>query len=97
MRLSDITETTRAAPGSAVRYHAVRKSSRPSAIMLPQLTRLASPSPRKESADSSKIAVATLTEAYLERIQRYDGTYQAYAEVTGDAGSAVLRNWLSAL
>ncbi|MFJ2830040.1 amidase [Streptomyces sp. NPDC087263] len=38
-----------------------------------------------------KLTSATLTEAYLERIQRYDSTYQAYAEVTGDAALAAAR------
>ncbi|MEV7339356.1 amidase [Streptomyces sp. NPDC093544] len=33
----------------------------------------------------------TLTEAYLERIQRYDATYQAYAEVTGDTALTAAR------
>jgi len=38
-----------------------------------------------------KLTSATLTEAYLERIQRYDATYQAYTEVTGDAALAAAR------
>ncbi|MFE6485020.1 amidase [Streptomyces sp. NPDC057757] len=38
-----------------------------------------------------KLTSATLTEAYLERIERYDTTYQAYAEVTGDAALAAAR------
>ncbi|MEV6168784.1 amidase [Streptomyces sp. NPDC051954] len=32
-----------------------------------------------------------LTEAYLERIERYDSTYQAYAEVTGEAALKAAR------
>ncbi|WP_330308131.1 MULTISPECIES: amidase [unclassified Streptomyces] len=38
-----------------------------------------------------KLSSTTLTEAYLERIERYDTTYQAYAEVTGDAALAAAR------
>ncbi|MFF3654629.1 amidase [Streptomyces olivochromogenes] len=38
-----------------------------------------------------KLTSTTLTEAYLERIERYDGTYQAYAEVTADAALAAAR------
>ncbi|MCX4978919.1 amidase [Streptomyces sp. NBC_00620] len=38
-----------------------------------------------------KLTSATLTEAYLDRIQQYDTTYQAYAEVTGEAALAAAR------
>src|SRR5580698_5875288 len=61
-RFSASTVTTSAPPGRAVRYHAVRSISRPSPIMLPQLTRFGSPMPRNYSADSIRIAVATMTE-----------------------------------
>jgi len=38
-----------------------------------------------------KLTSTTLTEAYLERIERYDSTYQAYAEVTEEAALAAAR------
>lgn len=38
-----------------------------------------------------KLKATELTEAYLERIERYDGTYQAYAEVTAEDARAAAR------
>ncbi|WP_329125680.1 amidase [Streptomyces sp. NBC_01465] len=38
-----------------------------------------------------KLTSAALTQAYLERIAAYGSTYQAYAEVTGDAALAAAR------
>ncbi len=38
-----------------------------------------------------RLKATELTEAYLERIERYDGTYQAYAEVTAEAARAAAR------
>jgi aspartyl-tRNA(Asn)/glutamyl-tRNA(Gln) amidotransferase subunit A len=38
-----------------------------------------------------KLTATELTEAYLERIERYDSTYQAYAEVTGEAALKAAR------
>ncbi|UIX29991.1 amidase [Streptomyces sp. GQFP] len=38
-----------------------------------------------------KLKSTVLTEAYLERIERYDGTYQAYAEVTAENARAAAR------
>src|SRR5471032_7170 len=61
-RFSASTVSTSAPPGKAVRYHAVRSISRPSPIMLPQLTTFGSPMPRNDSADSMRMAVATITE-----------------------------------
>ena len=43
------------------RKGAVRSTARPSAIMPPQVTRLGSPRPRKDSAASVRIAPATMT------------------------------------
>lgn len=42
-------------------YQAVRRASRPAPTMLPQLTTLGSPSPRKESPASDRMALATST------------------------------------
>lgn len=38
-----------------------------------------------------RLTATELTEAYLERIERYDAVYQAYAEVTGDSALAAAR------
>ncbi|MEU5104522.1 MULTISPECIES: amidase [unclassified Streptomyces] len=38
-----------------------------------------------------KLTSTALTEAYLDRIERYDSTYQAYAEVTGETALAAAR------
>ncbi|MCX4706664.1 amidase [Streptomyces sp. NBC_01373] len=38
-----------------------------------------------------KLTATELTEAYLERIERYHAVYQAYAEVTGEAALAAAR------
>ncbi|OAH10426.1 amidase [Streptomyces jeddahensis] len=38
-----------------------------------------------------RLSATDLVQAYLERIERYDSTYQAYAEVTGDAALAAAR------
>ncbi|MFE4639757.1 amidase [Streptomyces sp. NPDC056730] len=38
-----------------------------------------------------KLTSTTLVEAYLDRIESYDSTYQAYAEVTGEAALAAAR------
>lgn len=38
-----------------------------------------------------KLTATELTEAYLERIERYDAVYQAYAQVTGEAALAAAR------
>src|SRR5271156_5461119 len=51
-----------AVPGSAQRNQAVRRSGRPSPIMLPQLIRLGSPMLRKDRPASVRIALATITE-----------------------------------
>ena len=50
-------------PGMAVRYHSVRSISRPAPIIEPQLITLASPRPRNASADSVRMAVATMIDA----------------------------------
>jgi len=63
IKFSDSTVSTMRTPGRAVRYHAVRISSRPAPIMLPQLTTLGSPRPRKDRAASIRMAVATITDA----------------------------------
>ena len=47
----------------AERVQALRSTARPSAIMLPQLTRFGSPRPRKASADSIRMALAVITVA----------------------------------
>ncbi|WP_328884714.1 amidase [Streptomyces sp. NBC_00299] len=39
-----------------------------------------------------RLSATDLVQAYLERIERYDSTYQAYAEVTGDAALAAARS-----
>ncbi|MGW1028702.1 amidase [Streptomyces sp. NPDC002577] len=38
-----------------------------------------------------RLSATDLVQAYLERIERYDSTYQAYAEVTGDAALTAAR------
>ena len=50
-------------PGMIDRNGARRSTVRPSAIMLPQVTRLGSPKPRKDSAASISTAAATMTAA----------------------------------
>ena len=56
------TVTRMASPGMAHSHHAVRRKVRPAPIMKPQLMTLGSPRPRKASADSMSIAVATISE-----------------------------------
>src|SRR5262245_5598367 len=63
IRLSASTVSRIATPGMAVRYHSVRSISRPAPIIEPQLITLASPRPRKASADSVRMAVATMIDA----------------------------------
>src|SRR5688572_10136772 len=60
-RLTDSTASATAMPGTRTRYGAIRMTSRPSAIIPPQLTRFGSDSPRKASADSTRIAAPTVT------------------------------------
>ena len=51
-----------AIPGMAHSHHAVRRTLRPAPTWNPQLITLGSARPRKESPDSIKIAVATMSE-----------------------------------
>src|SRR5690606_37209146 len=60
-RLSASAVIRRAAPGMAMMYHASRIWPRPMPIIVPQVITLGSPKPRKDSADSIRIAVAIST------------------------------------
>src|SRR5882724_11362102 len=56
------TVSKMAMPGIAVTYHAVRSTSRPAPMIVPQLITLGSPRPRKASPASVRMAVATISE-----------------------------------
>src|SRR5207249_10477639 len=61
-RLMASTVRRMAIPGIVQSHHALRRKVRPAPIMKPQLMVFGSPSPRNDSADSMRIAVATMRE-----------------------------------
>ncbi len=52
-----------ARPGKTLIHHAMRITERPEPMRKPQDIRFGSPSPRKDSEDSSRMAVAAISEA----------------------------------
>src|SRR5690606_13894581 len=61
-RLRARTVTRMAMPGNTLIHHASRSTLRDAPMMYPQVMVLGSPSPRKLSADSSKMALATISD-----------------------------------